>query len=120
MTEDADYIRRMMAKVEGMPLAALEQGVDWNWHTFGEYLDRLDGNVGVNAGLPRRPLRAPALRDGRATRSAARPTPSSSTTMVGVLDESIEAGGLGFSTTLSYTHSDGDGQPVALAVGRPR
>ncbi len=30
-----------------------------------------------------------------------------------VLAESIEAGGLGFSTTLSRTHSDGDGQPVA-------
>ena len=41
--EDADYIRRMMAKVEGMPLAALENGVPWNWSTFGEYLDRLDG-----------------------------------------------------------------------------
>ena len=28
---DADYIRRMMAKVEGMPLAALEHGVPWSW-----------------------------------------------------------------------------------------
>jgi N-acyl-D-aspartate/D-glutamate deacylase len=33
--------------------------------------------------------------------------------MVGVLHESIEAGGLGFSTTLSSSHTDGDGQPVA-------
>jgi N-acyl-D-aspartate/D-glutamate deacylase len=34
-------------------------------------------------------------------------------TMLRVLDESIAAGGLGFSTTLSFTHSDGDGEPVA-------
>ena len=33
--------------------------------------------------------------------------------MVQLLHESIDAGGLGFSTTLSFTHSDGDGQPVA-------
>jgi N-acyl-D-aspartate/D-glutamate deacylase len=50
-SEDADYIRRMMAKVEGMPLAALEQGVPWTWSTFGEY-------------LPRRSLRAPAQGHG--------------------------------------------------------
>jgi N-acyl-D-aspartate/D-glutamate deacylase len=48
---DADYTRRMMAKVEGMPLAALEQGIEWNWETFGDYLNRLDGNIGVNAGF---------------------------------------------------------------------
>ena len=33
--------------------------------------------------------------------------------MVRLLHESIEAGGIGFSTTLAFTHSDGDGQPVA-------
>src|SRR5512132_852760 len=35
---DADYTRRMLAKVEGMPLTALEQGVPWTWQSFGEYL----------------------------------------------------------------------------------
>ena len=42
---DADYIRRMMAKVEGMPLAALENGVPWNWSTFADYLGALDSLV---------------------------------------------------------------------------
>src|SRR6187399_2899869 len=49
--DDADYLRRMMAKVEGMPLAALENGVDWSWTSFAEYLARLDGTIGVNAGF---------------------------------------------------------------------
>ena len=48
---DADYTRRMLAKVEGMPLAALEHGVPWTWQSFGEYLAALDGNVAVNAGF---------------------------------------------------------------------
>src|SRR5690349_9108339 len=48
---DADYTRRMLAKVEGMPLAALEQGVPWTWQSFGEYLGALEGRLGVNAGF---------------------------------------------------------------------
>jgi N-acyl-D-aspartate/D-glutamate deacylase len=35
---DHDYIRRMMAKVEGMPLVALENGLPWDWTSFGDYL----------------------------------------------------------------------------------
>src|SRR5512147_1514472 len=42
---DADYIRRLMSKVEGMPLVALETGIEWNWSTFAEYLDALDGRI---------------------------------------------------------------------------
>ena len=48
---DADYLRKMMAKVEGMPLPALEQGTDWEWETFGQFLDRFEGNIAVNAGF---------------------------------------------------------------------
>ena len=49
--EDADYLRRMMAKVEGMPLPALETGVPWGWRSFADYLGALDGNVGLNVGF---------------------------------------------------------------------
>jgi N-acyl-D-aspartate/D-glutamate deacylase len=109
---DADYLRRMMARVEGMPLEALEHGVDWRWESFGEYLDRLDGRIGVNAGfmvghcaLRRYVMGAEAI-GHEATRAQL-------DAMVDLLHTSIDAGGLGLSTTLSSTHSDGDGQPVA-------
>ena len=115
--EDADYLRRMMAKVEGMPLAALEHGVEWNWESFAEYLDRLDGAIAVNAGflvghcaVRRYVMGAESI--GRAA------TEAEIAAMVAELHRAIESGGLGFSTTLSKTHSDGDGQPVAFAVGR--
>jgi N-acyl-D-aspartate/D-glutamate deacylase len=109
---DADYTRRMMAKVEGMPLAALEHGVDWRWETFAEYLEALEGRTAVNAGFLvghcalRRYVMGPEAVGGTAG-------PEQIEAMVRLLEESIEAGGLGFSTTLSSTHSDGDGQPVA-------
>ena len=45
---DADYLRRMMVKVEGMPLEALETGVSWDWNSYGEYLSKLEGNIGLN------------------------------------------------------------------------
>ena len=110
--DDADYLRRMMARVEGMPLAALEKGVDWQWETFADYLARLDGTLGVNAGfmvghcaLRRYVMGADAIGNEA--------TPGQLAEMVRLLHEAIDAGGLGFSTTLSSTHSDGDGQPVA-------
>src|SRR5205814_1015353 len=49
--DNITYLQRMMARVEGMPLAALEQGLPWDWRGFAEYLDRLDGAIGVNAGF---------------------------------------------------------------------
>jgi N-acyl-D-aspartate/D-glutamate deacylase len=110
--EDAEYLRQMMARVEGMPLPALESGVPWSWRSFAEYLGALDGHVGLNVGfmvghcaLRRNVMGAEAI--GKEA------TPEQLADMRALLSESIAAGGLGFSTTLSFTHSDGDGQPVA-------
>ncbi|MEY2472524.1 MAG: hypothetical protein QOK28_1853 [Actinomycetota bacterium] len=116
--EDADYIRRMMAKVEGMPLEALETGVPWKWETFGEYLDSLDGTTAVNAGflVGHCGLRRYVMGLDAIGKEA---TPEQLDEMARVLGESIAAGGLGLSTTLSNTHSDGDGQPVASRWATP-
>src|SRR5271165_908141 len=93
---DHDYIRRMMAKVEGMPLVALENGIDWNWETFGQYLGRLEGNLGVNAGflVGHCAIRRWVMGADRADEVA---TDDELAAMVQLLAESIEAGGLGFS-----------------------
>jgi N-acyl-D-aspartate/D-glutamate deacylase len=109
--EDADYIRRMMAKVEGMPLAALEQGVPWNWSTFEEYLDALEGNLGVNAGflVGHCALRRKVMGAERAEEVA---TDEEIAAMRALLGESLVAGGLGFSSSQSRTHSDGDDRPI--------
>ena len=108
---DADYTRRMLAKVEGMPLAALEQGVPWSWHSFGEYLDCLEGRIGVNAGfmLGHSALRRYVLRDEANRRSA---TPAELVALRGVLADALRSGALGLSTDVSRVHSDGNGDPV--------
>jgi N-acyl-D-aspartate/D-glutamate deacylase len=115
---DADYTRRMMAKVEGMPLAALETGVDWRWESFADYLACLDGAIGVNAGFLvghcalRRYVMGPDAIGGT-------PTPAQLEAMVAELHRAIDAGGLGLSTTRSSTHADGDGNPVASRHATP-
>ena len=109
--EDAGYISRMMAKVEGMPLIALEEGVPWNWESFGEYLDRLEGKLGVNAGflVGHCALRRKVMGDDRHAEVA---TDEEIEAMRSLLAESIAAGGLGFSSSQSRTHSDGEGRPI--------
>jgi len=109
---DHDYIRRMMAKVEGMPLDALENGIAWDWTSFGEYLDRLEGNLGVNAGflVGHCALRRWVMGSERASAVA---SDEELAAMTQLLAESIEAGGLGFSSSQSRTHSDGDGNPIS-------
>ncbi|MFF7354259.1 amidohydrolase family protein [Streptomyces filipinensis] len=116
--EDADYTRRMMSKVEGMSLVALEEGAPWSWHSFGEYLDALDGRIAVNAGFMvghcalRRYVMGPDAIGGQ-------PGDGQLAEMLRLFHAAMDAGAWGLSTTQSSTHSDGDGQPVASRHARP-
>jgi N-acyl-D-aspartate/D-glutamate deacylase len=116
--EDADYTRRMMSKVEGMSLVALEEGAPWSWSGFGEYLDALEGRIAVNAGFMvghcalRRYVMGPDAVGGQ-------PTEQQLADMLRLLHDAMDAGAWGFSTTQSSSHSDGDGKPVASRHALP-
>jgi len=109
---DGDYLRKMMSKVEGMPLPALEHGTDWSWETFADFLQRFEGNIAVNAGF----LVGHCAIRRYAMGLDAVGNPADAEQIVGMraeLAKAIEAGALGFSFTNSTSHSDGEGEPVA-------
>ncbi len=109
--EHADYLTRMLARVEGMPLAALQAGLDWSWRSFGEWLARLDGAVGVNAGflVGHSTLRRLVMGDGAVGTEA---TEAQLVRLESELHAALSEGAMGFSTSRAPTHNDGDGQPV--------
>jgi N-acyl-D-aspartate/D-glutamate deacylase len=106
-----DYLTRMLARVEGMPLDALRAGLDWQWSSFGDWLKRFDGRVAVNAGflVGHSALRLAAMGEDAVGGAA---TPAQVDRMVALLHEALADGALGFSTSQSQTHNDGAGQPV--------
>ena len=109
----------MMARVEGMPIPALETGADWGWESFGQYLDGLEGRIAVNAGflVGHCALRRYVMGGAATEREASERELQA---MAALLHESLSSGGLGLSTTRSSTHSDGDGNPVASRLASVR
>jgi N-acyl-D-aspartate/D-glutamate deacylase len=107
-----DYLSRLMARVEGIPLPALQQGVPWDWRTFPEYLDRVESSgMSVNAGFMcgHSALRRVVMGDDAV---GGTPTDAQLEAMERLLHEALQAGAMGFSTSQAPTHNDGDGNPV--------
>jgi N-acyl-D-aspartate/D-glutamate deacylase len=114
--QDGDYLMRMLARVEGMPLESLQEGVPWNWSTTGEFLDAIDGKLMPNAGflVGHSALRRVVMHDDATRREA---TPEEIEAMKELLRAGLRAGGMGFSSTWSTSHNDHTGVPVPSRHG---
>jgi N-acyl-D-aspartate/D-glutamate deacylase len=109
---ETEYVMRLLAAVEDIPIAALASGVPWNWRSMGDYLDRVEAmqpvpNVGFLVGhsLLRRAVLGPDAVGSPASEAQIE-------AMADLLRRSLAEGGLGLGTSQSVQHRDGEGDPV--------
>jgi N-acyl-D-aspartate/D-glutamate deacylase len=109
--EHSDYLLNMLARVEGMSTAALAAGVPWDWTSFGDYLDRIDGTLAPNAGflVGHSTIRRVVMGE-RATQGPA--TAEDLAAMEQLLAASLQSGALGLSSSWAQTHNDAEGDMV--------
>ena len=100
--EDSDALSRLFYLVEEVPLAAFEQGIEWRWESFGQFLDSFEGRLGINlaALVGDSALRYYVMGPASYDRAA---SDAEIAAMREVLRESIQGGAIGFSTSRSTT-----------------
>jgi N-acyl-D-aspartate/D-glutamate deacylase len=110
--QDRESILGSFVRVEAMPLQVLRQAVNWEWETFPEYLNRLDGGLGVNVAalVGHCALRQYVMGEEACERAA---QPDEIDKMKKVLKESVLAGAVGFSTNQNPVHMRADGRPIS-------
>ena len=100
-----DKLVELMEGVEDIPEVVLTEGLPWNWETFGEYLDALDGkpfDLDVVTQVPHAAIRVYVMGDRGVAREDA--TPEDRAEMARLAAEGIRAGALGFSTSRTINH----------------
>jgi N-acyl-D-aspartate/D-glutamate deacylase len=110
---DRAWLIQLMEGVEDIPGAALAEGMNWNWETFGEYLDeveRTDRVLDVASLVPHGALRAYVLGEGRANDLA---DSDEIAEMAALVREAVQAGAIGASTTRTILHRAKDGELAA-------
>jgi N-acyl-D-aspartate/D-glutamate deacylase len=111
----ADLIS-MLSRVEAIPVESLQAGVDFAWESYPQYLDRVDGKLGVNVGslmgfsAIRRHVMGEAAYIGEAS-------PAQIEEMKELVREGLRAGSIGLSSELNKRHMDHEGRVLPANHG---
>lgn len=99
----------MFNQIEEMPYKAFEEGVEWNWETFEEYLERIGQGLAINVAplVGHSLLRLWVMNDASMQRTA---TDAEIAEMQALLRRCLDAGAVGLST--SFVDMDETLQPV--------
>ncbi len=99
-----NFLVELMEGVEDIPGTALHEGIDWQWETYGEYLDVVASKhrtIDVAGQVPHTAVRAYVLGE-RAHEDEL--TAEEHQQIARLVVEGIEAGALGFSTSRTVLH----------------
>ena len=108
-----EWLIGLMEGVEDIPGTALAQGITWGWETFPEFLDFLDAQplmLDVGTQVPHGAVRGYVMGERGARNEPA--TPDDIAAMARIVQEGVEAGALGVSTSRTIAHRAIDGEPV--------
>ena len=108
----APYLINLMEGVEDIPGTALAEGVKFNWESFPEYMNALGAApkvVDIGAQVPHGALRFYVMGE-RGADHATIPTDNEIAQMGDLLEDSLKAGALGFTTSRTIKHRAKDGR----------
>jgi N-acyl-D-aspartate/D-glutamate deacylase len=109
--DDVAWLMLMLSRVEGMSAEALAAGVDFAGGSLGDFLDGLEGRVGVNvaANVGHCALRRYVMGDDASERHA---TAHEISAMQALLREALTEGAYGFTSSQLELHVAHDGRGV--------
>ncbi len=108
--EDRDTLMNVMEGVEDIPELVMREGVPWNWQSFPDYLDALSKrqcDIDFATQVPHAPLRVFVMGKRGVDREPANAADMAE--MAKLVQEGLDAGALGFSTSRSLFHRTPDG-----------
>jgi N-acyl-D-amino-acid deacylase len=103
------YLISLMDAVEDIPTETLTAGINFQWETFGEYLDalgRMKHAIDIGAHVPHCAVRPYVMGERGAERNEA--TPEEIAQMADVVRQALRDGALGFSTSRTMIHRTKD------------